>query len=57
MTTDDHARDGVPVGTRPPPNLLPPVILLGVRRLYQMATYTLRSGVRSQDTQPTPSKA
>lgn len=38
MTTDDHARDGVPVGTRPPPNLLPPVILLGVRRLYQMAT-------------------
>jgi len=28
MTTEDHARDGVPVGTRPPPNLLPPFILV-----------------------------
>jgi hypothetical protein len=26
MTTEDQAREGVPVGGRPPPNLLPPFI-------------------------------
>ena len=28
MTTEDHAREGVPVGGRPPPNLPPPFILV-----------------------------